>query len=122
MTAATPATTSATVTPESGKPCLAPAGSPTLTLTDTSPRPTVTVPVGTTFTVMVPPWHWGQASELHIGTPSVLSELCTVLLPDGGRGSVVVTLTPGQSYVSATVMPASDLFMPAWGGDVKVVP
>lgn len=106
--------------PVGGMPCRAPAGSPTLTLTDLVSRPALTVEPGEVMTVMVPPWHWGQASDLTIVRQDVLGERCSVLLGDGGRRAVVVARAAGHSEIGATVTPASDAMMPAWGGEVIV--
>jgi hypothetical protein len=84
-----------------------------------SPIPSVTVPVGATLVVTVPPWHWGDATDVHVDE-SVLSERCSVLLKDRGRRVVLFARDAGESGVAATVMPGSNLMMPAWMGKVIV--
>jgi hypothetical protein len=70
--------------------------------------------------VTVPPWGWGTATDIGVARSGILREECTVLLPGGGRRTVFMAVTPGSTWVSATVAPASDLAMPAWGGRVIV--
>lgn len=102
--------------------CSSPPGSPTITLSDTSPTPTITIPVGGVLVVMVPSPEEPEfeATDLHIGDPTVLSELCSILLPDHGRRSVLLALVPGTSDLGATFTPPSDVLMPAWLGQVIV--
>jgi hypothetical protein len=102
--------------------CEAPRGSATLTLTDTTPEPRVTVEAGRYITVTVPAWHWGKATNVQLATRSGLRQVCTVALRDHGRRTVFVALRPGRSHLGATVEPASNLMMPAWGGIVVVRP
>jgi hypothetical protein len=78
------------------------------------------VEVGASVTVVVPPWSWGDASDVRIETPGVLSEQCSVLLPNRGREEILTALSPGHSGLFATVTPPSDLMMPAWLGTVEV--
>ena len=103
-----------------GTSCSPPSGSATITLSDMSPRPTVTVPVGELLVVMVPSWGWGDATDVSIGNSTALSEQCSVLLPDHGRRTILLVLAAGQSTLSATVTPPSDAAMPAWLGTVVV--
>jgi hypothetical protein len=102
--------------------CQAPRGSATLTLTDTAPTPRVTVEVGRYIAVTVPAWHWGTATNVQVATRSLLRPVCTVVLRDHGRRTVFEVLRPGRSHLGATVEPASNLMMPAWGGIVVVRP
>lgn len=101
--------------------CLAPRGSVTFRLTDTTPTSRARVEVGGYITVTVPAWHWGTATSINVAKP-LLRQLCTVVLPDHGRRTVFKALRPGSSYVGATVEPGSNLAMPAWGGIVLISP
>jgi hypothetical protein len=80
----------------------------------------LTVPSGARIVVTVPPWSWGTATDVTVGRDAILREQCTVLLPGGGRRTVLVAARPGSTWLGATVEPASDLAMPAWFGDVTV--
>lgn len=100
--------------------CLFPRG-PTVTLTDTAPTPTLTVRAGTLFVVLVPAWHFGTATDVHIGNPNVVVEACSVVLPDKGRRAVLVALAPGRSFLSATITPATEAMMPAWSAEISVI-
>jgi len=122
MTAPTPPSATSPIAPSTtaSSSCSAP-GAPTITLTDMLPRPTITVLVGSNLVAIVPGWGWGEATDLHIVDPSVLTESCSTLLSDRGRRAVLVAESPGQTYISATVMPASQAMMPAWGAEVTVV-
>jgi hypothetical protein len=80
----------------------------------------LTVPPGTRIVVTVPPWGWGTATDIDLSRSGILREECTVLLPGGGRRTVLMAVTSGSTWVGATVEPASDLAMPAWGGRVNV--
>ncbi len=91
-----------------------------ITLTDTLPVPVVTVPPGARIVVNVPRWGWGTATEVYVTHGGILREKCTVLLPGGGRRTIFLAAGPGRTRVGATVQPASNLFMPAWGGEVIV--
>jgi hypothetical protein len=95
-------------------------GWPRLTLTDTSPAPAAIVKAGSFMVVTVPRWGWGQATDVLVARPSVLREVCTVVLHDHGRRTIFVARMPGATYLGATVEPASNLEMPAWGGRVIV--
>jgi hypothetical protein len=99
--------------------CSLPAGAPSIALTDTSPSPSLHVRVGDRFVVTVPPWSSTHASTVTIGTPGIAVELCTLLLPDGGRQSVFIAAHAGITTLAASVAPASGLFMPAWGGRLE---
>jgi len=79
------------------------------------------VPVGANFTIVVPRWGWGQPTDISIVHP-VVSEGCSVLEADGARDVVVVARSAGDTYIGATVTPASNAEMPAWGGEVTVLP
>ncbi|HEY3907461.1 MAG TPA: hypothetical protein VGM14_26385 [Streptosporangiaceae bacterium] len=100
--------------------CRAKPGAATIRLTDASHVPTVTARVGSPVVVIVPRWGWGKATEVHVADGGILRQNCTVLLRGGGRRTIFLAAKPGRSYVSATVQPASDLAMPAWGGKVTV--
>jgi hypothetical protein len=100
--------------------CPAPLGSAGITLSDTSPEPVVTVLSGRRIAMTVPRWSWGTATDIHVVRSGILREECTVLLPGGGRRAVFIAVAPGSTQVGATVEPASDLAMPAWGGRVIV--
>lgn len=100
--------------------CPAPAGSPTVTLSDTSPIPSITVSVNTTLVAMVPPWPDQSATDIRRVNPTVLSETCTELLSDGGRRTVLYALNTGQSLITATVTPPTETMMPAWQATVTV--
>lgn len=91
-----------------------------LTLTDTSPAPTATVEAGSFMVVTVPRWGWGQATDVRVARPSLLREVCTVVLRDHGRRTIFFARMYGATYLGATVAPASNLAMPAWGGRVIV--
>lgn len=95
---------------------------PRIRLTDAAHVPTVTVRVGSPLVVVVPPWGWGKATDVHVSPGGTLSEKCTILLRDRARRTIFVAAKPGGSYLGATVYPASDLAMPAWGGRVTVEP
>ena len=101
--------------------CPAPRSSPTVTLSDTVPMPTISVGIGTVLVVLVPPWHFGTATDVHVGNPAVVSERCSVVLAGGGRRAVLNALAPGHSYLTATITPATNAMMPAWSAKVTVV-
>jgi hypothetical protein len=100
--------------------CTLPSGVPSIVLSDTTPTPTLTVHAGDQFIVLVQPWVSTHATVVSVGVPGIAVEQCTVLLHDGGRRSIFTALGAGTSWLSATVTPASGLFMPAWGGTVTV--
>lgn len=91
-----------------------------ITLTDTVPVPVVTVPSGAHIVAIVPRWGWGMATDVDVAHGGILREECTVLLPGGGRRTVFLATRQGSTRVGATVQPASNLFMPAWSGEVIV--
>jgi hypothetical protein len=101
-------------------PCSPPTGAPSITLTDTTPTPTVTLPVGTRLVVLVPPWSNEDETSLHRGDPSVVGEECSETLPDHGTRTILLATAPGRSTLSATVTPGSDTMMPVWLGTVVV--
>jgi hypothetical protein len=117
---ATAAANAAMTTARSHHWCSLPGGVPSITLSDTTPQPALTVQVGTRFVVTVPPWNSTHATDVALGTPGVAAQRCTVLLPDGGRRTIFIAQDAGTSTLGATVSPASGLFMPAWGGTVTV--
>jgi hypothetical protein len=102
--------------------CEAPRGSVSLTLTDTIPVPRVTAKVGRYIAVTVPAWHWGTATNVQATTIGMLRQVCTVVTHGHGRLTVLKAARAGSSHLGATVRPASNLFMPAWGGIVIVTP
>jgi hypothetical protein len=109
-----------TAAPAPRLPCSAGSDPALITLNDTLPAPAVTVPLGAYLVVTVPQWGWGTATDVDVSGGAILREECTVLLPGGGRRTVFVAVNSGSIYLSATVEPASDLMMPAWGGEVVV--
>ncbi len=100
--------------------CLARRGWATITLTDTLPGPVVTVTSGARLVVIVPRWTWGTATPVQVARSGILRQQCTVLLPRGGRRTIFLAVRPGSTRLGATVEPASNLAMPAWGGRVIV--
>jgi hypothetical protein len=100
--------------------CSARRGWVAITLTDSSPAPVVTAPLGAHIVVTVPGWGTGTATGVYVARSGILREECTVLLPDRGRRTIFLAAKPGRTRISATVEPASNLFMPAWGGEVIV--
>ena len=119
-TSTTTPATFPTTTIGTGATCSLPPDSPSITLSDMVPSPTVTVPVGARIVVMVPRWGWGDATDVRIGNSTILSEQCSVLLANHGRRTILVALGPGRSSLGATVTPASNAAMPAWLGTVVV--
>lgn len=103
-----------------GRPCSAQPDWAAITLTGTSPTPMVTVPPGGHLVVTVPRWGWGTATDVHPARAGILREQCTVLLPGHGRRTIFLAARPGSTWLGATVQPASNLMMPAWGGKVIV--
>jgi hypothetical protein len=90
---------------------------------------TITVSVDTRFTVLVPPdfeaatdvsLNSGDANPVKVTHRAALREECTLLLPDNGRRTILMALSPGQVGLSATITPATNLMMPAWMGEVIV--
>lgn len=98
-----------------GRSCPVLPGWPAITLTDTVPVPVVTVPPGARIVVIVPRWGPGTATDVDVADSGILREICTVLLPGGGRRTIFLAAGQGSTRVGATVQPASNLFMPAWG-------
>lgn len=107
-------------TPRPATPCKPAQTLPTIVLSDSTPIPSISVPVGSRFVVVVPRWGWGRATAVSDRRPSVVRELCSVGLNDGGRRTEFQALRPGQSSFGATVTPASDLMMPSWMGNATV--
>jgi hypothetical protein len=95
---------------------------PVIKLTDSSKQPVLTVRAGSPVVVIVPRWNWGKATDVHVISPGLLRERCTVLLADHGRRTIFVAVGQGRTLLSATVSPAGDAKMPAWGGVVTVRP
>ena len=100
--------------------CVAPAGAPVLTLSDTSPSAKVSLPLGFKVVVQVPKWSWGHATEITNSSQAVLRQICSTLTNGGGRTAVFLAQRLGTSQLSATVAPASNLMMPSWLGVVTV--
>ncbi len=92
-----------------------------ITLSDQSPRPKLTVPVGAEVVVNVPRWSGGEATDVHIGGADSLQEQCSVLLGNHGRQTILRATVPGRSDLEATTsgLP-SGVMMPAWLGTVQV--
>ena len=103
-----------------GRPCSARPGWAAITLTDTSPTPKVSVPPGGHLVVTVPRRGQGTATDVHPARHGILREQCTVLLPGHGRRTIFLAARPGSTRLGATVQPASNLMMPAWGGTMIV--
>jgi hypothetical protein len=94
---------------------------PSVLLTDSLPQPTVSIRVDTLITVTVPPSRSGlHATRVTTSQRSVLRQICTSSLPDGGRISVMKAVAPGKTFVGATLAPATNAFMPSWGGYIVV--
>jgi hypothetical protein len=104
----------------SARACKARPGQAIITLTDTSPAPAVNVRVGADVVVTVPRWGWGTATDVNLATGGILRQKCTVTLPHAGRRTIFVAARAGRTRLGATVQPASNLMMPAWGGEVIV--
>jgi hypothetical protein len=100
--------------------CSARPGWAAITLADSSPAPVVTAPLGAHIVVTVPGWGTGTATDVYVAHSAILRQECTVLLPGRGRRTIFLAARPGRTRISATVEPASNLFMPAWGGEVIV--
>jgi hypothetical protein len=100
--------------------CLARPGWARLTLTDSSPAPVSTVQAGSRIVITVPRYAWGRATPVHVVKSGLLREVCSVVLRDRGGRTIFTARRAGRTYVGATVEPASNLAMPAWGGIVIV--
>jgi hypothetical protein len=114
---------------EDRAPCSLPSGTPSITLSDTFPVPTITVPVGTSFTVVVPPggetatevtFNSGDVLPVKVTDLAALKQRCTTSLADTGRRTVLVAQSPGQVGLYATITPPTQAAMPAWNGEVIV--
>jgi hypothetical protein len=103
-----------------GNSCTPRPGWAAITLSYTSPGPTVTMAPGAYLLVTVPGWNFGTATDVTAATGGILRAECTVVLPSGGRRAVFAATGPGTTYIGDTVAPASDAMMPAWGGEVTV--
>jgi hypothetical protein len=103
-----------------GRSCSARPGWAAITLADRLPAPVVTVPLDAHIVVTVPRWGTGTATDVDVVRRGILREECTVLLPDRGRRTIFLAVGAGRTRISATVEPASNLFMPAWIGEVIV--
>jgi len=117
-----PQPTAPIAVPGPGAGCPAPAGVPTVTLSFIEPTPTITVPVGSPLVVEVPPWHWGEDSDVSAVQAGLLQERCSVVLSNRGRRAIFTAVAPGYTVIDAGVTPASNVFMPAWSAEVTVVP
>jgi len=87
---------------------------------DSVPVPVVTVPPGVHIVVIVPRWGWGTATDVDVAHSGILRGECNALLPGGGRRTIFLAAGQGSTRVGATVQPASNLFVSAWGGEVIV--
>jgi hypothetical protein len=103
-----------------GRACTASAGSASITLSDSGRAPVGTVRAGSLLVVTVPGWNWGKATTVRVAKPGLLEEECSVQLRDRGRRTIFLATRPGRTELGATVHPASNLMMPAWGGEVTV--
>jgi hypothetical protein len=117
---AAPAHLTADHDPAVGRSCSAPHGWAAITLADRLPAPQVTVSLGAHVVVTVPRWGTGTATEVAVAHSGILRQECTVVLPDRGRRTIFLAARTGSTRISATVEPASNLFMPAWMGEVTV--
>lgn len=109
-----------TRTDANGSACSPTTDAPSIALTDMSPTPTITVPVGSRLVVLIPPWSDAEDTPLHRGDPTVVAEVCSVTLPDHGTRTILAATAPGRSVLSATVTPGSDTMTPEWLGTVVV--
>jgi hypothetical protein len=116
-TSSMPGTTHRSATPK----CTASARYQTIVLSDSAPIPSISVTVGARFAVVVRRWAWGQATEVSVDSPSVVGQICSIALHDRGRWTALQARRPGHSVLGATVVPASNLAMPAWMGRVTVL-
>jgi hypothetical protein len=92
-----------------------------LTLSDMSPSPQVSLRAGDVLVVEIPPAAYGEEdTDVYISDAHVLAKRCSVLLEDRGRRALLVALAPGQSGLYATVTPPTQAMMPAWMGEVTV--
>jgi hypothetical protein len=117
---AAPAHLTADHDPATGRSCSAQRGWAAITLADKFPAPAVTVSLGAHVVVNVPHWGTGTATGVAVAHSGILREECTVVLPDRGRRTIFLAARTGSTRISATVAPASNLFMPAWIGEVTV--
>ena len=101
-----------------GNSCTPRPGWAAITLTDTDPGPTVTVPPGAQILVTVPGWA-GPDTDVTAATGGILREECTVVPPGGGRRVVFAAIRPGTTEIGGTVAPTPAM-MPAWSGEVIV--
>lgn len=95
---------------------------PRLTLSNTSPEPSVVVTVGSCLDVVVPAWHNGSPTNVTVTPGGLLQEETTTLEADGTRLTTFSVGAVGTARLAATIAPATGLFMPAWGGRVVVMP
>jgi hypothetical protein len=106
-----------------GSSCSLSAGSPSLTLSDMSPAPGVTVPVGARIVVSIPSAAQAgpeEDTDVHIVNDLAVKEECSVSLPNHGRRTILLAISPGTSGLSATITPSTDTAMPEWLGTVDV--
>ncbi|HLX51225.1 MAG TPA: hypothetical protein VKS82_23115 [Streptosporangiaceae bacterium] len=80
----------------------------------------LTASAGAHIVVTVPRWGWGRATDVDVARGGILREQCTVVLADHGRRTIFLAAGAGRTWVGATVQPASNLAMPAWGAEVIV--
>jgi hypothetical protein len=104
--------------------CSVPKGALTVTLSDTKPpTPSLAVAAGDRFVAIVPGGP-RKATDLKSSDPAVARVVCSVLLINRGRRTVLLALKPGQTSLGATVTPEkkTDAAMPAWSAAVTVDP
>jgi hypothetical protein len=110
--------------------CSAPLGTPSITLSDTIPSPTVTVVQGSRLVVIVPGIPDVNATNVTAtrvtGTDvtfdrSIMTEECSTVLSDSGRRTVLLATHVGKSHLFATINPVGDTAAPAWLGTAVVI-
>lgn len=91
-----------------------------ITLSDVTPLPAITVRADDHLVVTVPRWSSGTATDVRPARAGILTEQCTVSLPDHGRRTIFLATGTGSTYLGASVQPATRAMMPAWGATVTV--
>jgi hypothetical protein len=102
-----------------GSSCTPRPGWAAITLSDTLPTPTLTVPPGARIIVTVSGWTPSAPLDVTAATGGILREGCSILLPGNGRRTIFAAIKPGTTYIGSTVEP-TNLPAPAWGGEVIV--
>ena len=103
--------------------CTTSSAAPTIVLGDTTPAPTLSVPVGAVVVVLIhSPFVRAPEKDTaaHIQSPLVLKQLCSVLLPDHGERTLLSAISTGTSGLDATITPPTQVMMPAWSGTITV--